>query len=101
MLSKKGQQRINPPYSADRRGQRSWRSQAGCYVIAVGGMRSHADTPERYRELSTIEYAGDSCIIDPRGEIVAGPAVGETILIAEGSSEVVLAAKAVSDVAGH
>src|SRR5258705_1326744 len=64
-------------------------------------MRSHADTPERYRELSTIEYTGDSCIIDPRGEIVAGPAVCETILIAEGSSEVVLAAKAVSDVAGH
>jgi len=30
-------------------------------------MRSHADTPERYRELSTIEYTGDSCIIDPRG----------------------------------
>jgi len=80
---------------------RAFASQAGCYVIAVGGMRSHADTPERYRELSTIEYTGDSCIIDPRGEIVAGPAVGETILIAEGSSEVVLAAKAVSDIGGH
>jgi nitrilase len=75
--------------------------QASCYVIAVGGMRSHADTPERYRELSTVEYTGDSFIIDPRGEVIAGPAKGETILIAEGSREVVLAAKAVSDIGGH
>jgi predicted amidohydrolase len=80
---------------------RAFASQAGCYVIAVGGMRSHADTPERYRELSTIEYTGDSCIIDPRGEIVAGPATGETILIAEGSRQAVLAAKAVCDIGGH
>jgi nitrilase len=80
---------------------RAFASQVGCYVIAVGGMRSHADTPERYRELSTIEYTGDSCIIDPRGEVIAGPATGETILIAEGSMEVVLAAKAVSDIGGH
>ncbi|TMJ49194.1 MAG: carbon-nitrogen hydrolase family protein [Alphaproteobacteria bacterium] len=80
---------------------RAFASQVGCYVIAVGGMRSHSDTPERYRELSTIEHTGDSCIIDPRGEIVAGPAVGETILIAEGSREVMLAAKTVSDIAGH
>jgi predicted amidohydrolase len=80
---------------------RAFASQAACYVIAVGGMRSHADTPERYRELSTIEYTGDSCIIDPRGEVIAGPAQGETILIAEGSQEAVLAAKAVSDLGGH
>lgn len=80
---------------------RAFASHVGCYVIAVGGMRSHADTPERYRELSTVEYTGDSCIIDPRGEVVAGPAVGETILVAEGSTEVVLAAKAVSDISGH
>ncbi len=56
---------------------RAFASQAGCYVIAVGGMRSHADTPERYRELSTIEYTGDSFIIAPRGEVIAGPAQGE------------------------
>lgn len=80
---------------------RAFASQAGCYVIAVGGRRLHADTPERYRELSTIEQIGDSYIIDPRGEIIAGPAQGETILIAEGSSEVVLAAKAASDIGGH
>ncbi|MBR1207885.1 carbon-nitrogen hydrolase family protein [Bradyrhizobium sp. AUGA SZCCT0051] len=80
---------------------RAFASQAGCYVIAVGGMRSHEATPERYRELSTIEYSGDSVIIDPRGEIIAGPAQGETILIADGSREVVLAAKALCDIGGH
>lgn len=80
---------------------RAFASQAGCYVIAVGGMRSHADTPERYRDLSTIEYTGDSYIIDPRGEIIAGPAQGEIILIADGSREAILAAKAVCDIGGH
>jgi predicted amidohydrolase len=80
---------------------RAFASQASCYVIAVGGMRSHADTPERYREIPGVEYTGDSTIIDPRGEIIAGPAKGETILIAEGSREAVLAAKAVSDIGGH
>jgi predicted amidohydrolase len=80
---------------------RAFASQAACYVIAVGGMRSHADTPERYRDLSTIEYSGDSFIIDPRGEVIAGPAKGETILIAEGSREAFLAAKSLSDIGGH
>lgn len=80
---------------------RAFASQAACYVIAVGGMRLSADTPERYRELSTFEHTGDSCIIDPRGEIIAGPAQGETILIAEGSMEAVRAAKALSDIGGH
>jgi nitrilase len=80
---------------------RAFAAQASCYVIAVGGMRSHVDTPERYKPLSTIEYTGDSVIIDPRGEVIAGPAQGETILLAEGSREAVLAAKAVCDIGGH
>ena len=80
---------------------RAFASQAACYVIAAGGVRLHSDTPDRYRELSTFEHTGDSYIIDPRGEVIAGPAQGETILIAEGSREAVLAAKAVSDIGGH
>jgi nitrilase len=80
---------------------RAFASQAACYVIAAGGVRMNADTPERYRELSTFEHTGDSFIIDPRGEIIAGPAQGETILIAEGSMEAVRAAKALSDIGGH
>jgi predicted amidohydrolase len=80
---------------------RAFASQAACYVIAVGGVRLQSDTPDRYKELSTFEHTGDSYIIDPRGEIIAGPAQGETILIAEGSRQTVLAAKAVSDIGGH
>jgi nitrilase len=80
---------------------RAFASQAACYVIAVGGVRLLADTPDRYKELSTFEHTGDSYIIDPRGEIIAGPAQGETILIAEGSRQAVLAAKALCDIGGH
>jgi len=80
---------------------RAFASQAACYVIAVGGVRRIADTPERYRELASFEHTGDSTIIDPRGEIIAGPAEGEMILTAEGSMEAVLAAKAAADVGGH
>jgi len=80
---------------------RAFASQAACYVIAAGGVRRLADTPERYRELSSFEHTGDSYIIDPRGEIIAGPAEGEMILTAEGSTEAVFAAKAATDIGGH
>ena len=80
---------------------RAFASQAACYVIAAAGVRLHSDVPERYRELSTFEHTGESFIIDPRGEVIAGPAHGETILVAEGSIEAVLAAKAVADIGGH
>lgn len=80
---------------------RAFAAQAGAYVIAVGGRRMLDDTPEKYRELSTFEHTGDSYIIDPRGEIVAGPAEGETILTATGTLEHVFAAKAACDIGGH
>lgn len=80
---------------------RAFASQAACYVIAAAGIRLHGDVPERYRELSIYEHTGESYIIDPRGEIVAGPARGETILFADGSMEAVQAAKSAVDAAGH
>jgi nitrilase len=80
---------------------RAFASQAACYVIAAGGVRRLSDTPERYRELLAGEATGDSYIIDPRGEVIAGPAQGETIFVAEGSMEAVLAAKAGADIGGH
>jgi len=80
---------------------RAFASQAACYVIAVGGVRRLGDTPERYMELSTFEHTGDSYIIDPRGEVIAGPGQGEIILTADGSMEAVRAAKAVADIGGH
>ena len=59
------------------------------------------NVPERYRKLLTRERPGNSYIIDPRGEVLAGPAEGETLLTATGSLEQVLAAKAACDVGGH
>ena len=90
---------------------RAFASQAGAYVIDVGGLlsadriaepyRKLADrVPESYRRLVT-GYPGESCIIDPKGEIVAGPGDGETTVIADCSMEDILAAKAACDVAGH
>jgi hypothetical protein len=70
-------------------------------VLCVGGIRRKEHTPERYRDLSFFEHSGDSYIIDPRGEVIAGPAAGETILTARCSLEAVLQAKAVCDVGGH
>lgn len=79
---------------------RAFASQAAAYVILTGGLLSPEDVPQAYRPLAA-RYRGDSFIIDPRGEILAGPAKGEEILIAEGSEESILAAKSAFDVAGH
>jgi nitrilase len=81
---------------------RAFASQAGAYVISVGGLLAPDSMPERYRELGrSYELTGDSVIIDPRGEIIAGPAQGETILFARCSHEAVLAAKSANDAGGH
>lgn len=80
---------------------RTFASQAGCYVVLVGGVQLLEDVPKRYRNLRTFDNTGDSYIIDPRGEVIAGPAEGETILTAHGSLESVLAAKVACDVGGH
>ena len=81
---------------------RAYASQAGAYVISVAGLLGPDSMPERYRELGrSYELTGDSVIIDPRGEVIAGPAQGETILLAQCSQEAVLAAKSAIDVGGH
>ena len=66
-------------------------SQGACYVILAGGV----STDER------LPLEGGSCIIDPRGEVIAGPIQGEDILIADGSRDAIMAAKVAFDVAGH
>ena len=75
-------------------------SQAAAYVIDVGALLSTSDIPEAYRELDR-PMPGESCIIDPFGHVIAGPAKGETILLADGSSEKIYAAKTECDVGGH
>jgi predicted amidohydrolase len=80
---------------------RAFASQAAAYVICAAGLRLKAHIPERWRALADWEHTGQSVIIDPRGEIIAGPLEGERLLIAEGSLDIVRAAKAACDIAGH
>jgi nitrilase len=79
---------------------RAFASQAAAYVLDVGATLAPELVPKRYRELA-YQQLGESCIIDPYGEIIAGPAEGETILIADCSVEEIHKAKAFCDVAGH
>lgn len=80
---------------------RAFASQAGCYVVCVGGLRSKDNIPEEFQHLHAFDTTGDSYIIDPRGEVIAGPASGESILVAECQPELILAAKVGCDPAGH
>lgn len=83
---------------------RAFASQAAAYVVLVGGL-IHADDvadPELREVIATTQpMNGGSYIIDPMGEIIAGPAQGEEILVADASLDTVRAAKAMCDVAGH
>ena len=79
---------------------RAFASQAAAYVIDVGALLSADDLTEAYRDHDR-PMPGQSHIIDPSGNVIAGPAEGETILIAEGSTEQVFAAKADCDAGGH
>jgi nitrilase len=83
---------------------RAFASQAAAYVMLVGGVLRPEDVPDRYvREVVAMlpPLTGDSCIIDPNGEILVGPGKGEEILYAKGSLDLVRQAKGVCDVAGH
>jgi predicted amidohydrolase len=71
-------------------------------VICTAAINRKDDYPEEYRELVLFEHDGGSCIIDPRGEIIAGPVKGdETVITATGSLDVVRSVKAVVDIGGH
>ena len=80
---------------------RAFASQAASYVICAAGLRLEKHIPDHLKPLGVWEHTGQSAIIDPRGEIIAGPLEGEGILYAEGSLETVRAAKAACDIAGH
>ena len=75
-------------------------SQAAAYVIDVGGLFSREAIPEEYRELDR-PMPGESSIFDPTGKLIAGPAEGETILMAEGSTEAIFSAKTECVTGGH
>ncbi len=91
---------------------RAFASQAAAYVIDVGAILApehvtgviksvvEGQTGE-VAEVISEGYPGESSIIDPRGEVIAGPAEGEQILVADCSEEQIFAAKASCDVVGH
>lgn len=59
-------------------------------LLAHAGMLRPEDIPERYRDILQQHDKGDSVIIDPRGEIIAGPVSDEeTILKAKLSMSLV------------
>ena len=83
---------------------RAFAVQAGCYVVAVGTLRTTESVPERFAELheSGWTFSGNSCIVDPEGEVVARAEGGvETILLHDISMESVYAAKVGRDIGGH
>lgn len=80
---------------------RAFASQAAAYVICAAGLRLAKHIPDRWKPLGVWEHTGQSVIIDPRGEIIAGPIDGEGMLYADGSLDIVRAAKAACDIAGH
>ncbi len=81
---------------------RAFASQAGAYVICAAGINRKVDYPEQFRELVLYESNGGSCIIDPRGEVIAGPVKDQEVIVtAEGSLDLVRSVKAVIDIGGH
>ena len=75
-------------------------SQAAAYVIDVGALLSPQDLPSKYQHLAR-DMPGQSAIYDPFGEMIAGPQVGEGILVADASTEKIYAAKTECDLGGH
>jgi len=79
---------------------RSFALQAAAYVIDAGALLSADDLPEEYREY-TLDRPGESHIIGPYGDVIAGPVEGEAILYADGTTEENLSKRAVWDIGGH
>ncbi len=80
---------------------RAFAAQTGAYVLCAGGILSAENVPEPYRHFFREPLTGESAIIDPRGEICAGPVTGETILYANCSPAMIRAAKVAFDCTGH
>jgi predicted amidohydrolase len=80
---------------------RAFAAQTGAYVLCAGVPLSRKRIPEKYQEFLTEEFAGGSVIIDPRGDVIAGPIDGEDLIVADCSLATVRAAKVAFDCAGH
>ncbi len=78
-----------------------------CFVLGATQFTTRADFPQDYdcslgNEPETILINGGSCIVDPFGNLLAGPVYGEsTILTAELDTDLIVRGKFDLDVAGH
>jgi nitrilase len=80
---------------------RAFAMQATAYVVMSGGLLRAEDIPEEYREV-VMECNGESGIIGPDGDLLAGPLLNEEgILTARANLGHVLTRKLIADHAGH
>ncbi len=80
---------------------RAFAAQTGSYVLCASGILAPENLPPHYRDFLREPFTGNSAVIDPRGEIVAGPITGETILYSNCSMTLIRSAKVAFDCAGH
>ena len=80
---------------------RAFAAQTGSYVLSASGILSADHVPPQFRDFLKTPFTGNSIIVDPRGEICAGPVTGETILYANCSPTLLRTAKVAFDCAGH
>jgi predicted amidohydrolase len=91
---------------------RAFAMQSGAYVVMTGGLLRQQDLPSELRELSMeidgrsrnviLPCDGDSAIIGPNGDYLAGPVLNEeVILTATGNLGTVMFQKMIADHAGH
>jgi nitrilase len=81
---------------------RAFAIQAAAYVIDVGALWSVEDLPEEYRDSpGGLPQPGETNIIDPWGDVIAGPVEGETILYAEGTTFENQTTRPIHDIGGH
>ncbi len=71
-----------------------------CFVLSACQFLTKADWPEDLREVGG-EIDGHSLITSPQGEILAGPASGSDLLLAEIDMDEIARGKFDLDVAGH
>jgi nitrilase len=77
-----------------------------CFVLSCNQFARRSDYPENYGPVTDaddeIVSRGGSCIIDPLGQVLAGPNFdGETLLVAEVDRDTLARAKYDFDVVGH
>lgn len=91
---------------------RAFAMQAGAYVVMSGGLMREQDMPPEIRDLKmsingtdrhlVLPCDGDSAIIGPNGDYLAGPVLNEEIILtAKGNTGTVMFQKMIADHAGH